>query len=142
MPTHTIRPYEDTAHRAGVVALWQAVFGYEAAHNEPNLAIEKKLAVDDGLFYVAVVGDLVVGSLMAGYDGHRGWLYSLAVLPEYRQQAIGSDLVRHGEQALMGRGCLKINLQIVQGNEKVQYFYETLGYSVEARISMGKIIQR
>jgi ribosomal protein S18 acetylase RimI-like enzyme len=141
MHSHTIVPYDDPAHRREIIELWQVVFGYEAAHNEPNLAINQKLAVDDGLFYVAVVGDIVVGSIMAGYDGHRGWLYSLAVLPGYRHQSIGSDLVRTAERALANRGCLKINLQILQDNERVHNFYTTLGYSTEPRISMGKLIR-
>lgn len=132
------RSYDDSDHRLGVVALWRAVFGYETAHNEPNLAIDRKLSVDDGLFFVAVSEGAVVGSVMAGYDGHRGWLYSLAVAPEYRKQGIGSELVRRAERALAERGCMKINLQIMQGNEAVQAFYASLGYAVEVRVSMGK----
>lgn len=75
---------------------------------------------------------------MAGYDGHRGWIYSLAVLPQNRLQGIGSRLVRHAEQQLQRLGCAKINLQIFQGNAAVVEFYRKLGYQTEPRISMGK----
>ena len=138
MDEATIIPYSDTLHRKEVVALWQTVFGYEAPHNQPSLAIDKKLAANDQLFFVAVSAGSVVGTIMAGYDGHRGWLYSLAVLPECRGRGIGSGLVRHAEEQLKLRGCLKINLQILQGNEAVQAFYRNLGYQIEPRISMGK----
>ncbi|NMZ02072.1 GNAT family acetyltransferase [Pseudomonas proteolytica] len=137
---HPIGPYRDRLHRAQVATLWQAAFGYDTAHNRPELAIDKKLAVDDGLFFVATDKTAVIGTLMAGYDGHRGWLYSLAVHPDYRRQGLGASLVRHGEQALIALGCLKINLQITSGNEAVVGFYEALGYGVEPRISMGKKI--
>ena len=128
----------DSEHREEVIALWHDVFGYEAAHNEPNLAIDRKLALGDGLFFVALCDGAVVGSIMAGYDGHRGWLYSLAVLPGYRHRSIGSELVAKAEEALAGRGCMKINLQIVEGNEGVQAFCASLGYSTEVRVSMDK----
>ena len=75
---------------------------------------------------------------MAGYDGHRGWLYSLAVSDPYRGNGIGSALVRQAEAALTERGCLKINLQILEDNREVEEFYQKLGYLTEPRISMGK----
>lgn len=140
MSNHSTMSFHNFEHRKGVIALWQAAFGYETAHNEPTLVIDRKLALDDGLFFVAICDGVVVGSVMAGYDGHRGWLYSLAVLPDHRNQDIGSDLVSEAEQALVNRGCMKINLQIMEGNEAVQTFYESLGYTAEARVSMGKRI--
>ena len=135
---HPIGPYRDRQHRAQVVALWQEAFGYDTAHNLPTLAIDKKLAVNDGLFFVATDKKTVIGTILAGYDGHRGWLYSVAVHADYRRHGLGSSLVRHAEQALMALGCMKINLQITSGNDAVAGFYEALGYGVEARISMGK----
>lgn len=138
----TIQPFDDPRHRERVIALWETVFGYEAPHNKPSLVIEKKIAVDDGLFFVAVIGDEVVGTVMAGYDGHRGWIYLIAVHAEHRQHGIGSALVAHAERALAERGCVKINLQILEGNEAVAAFYSSLGYAIENRISMGKRIGR
>ena len=137
---HPIGLYRDRQHRAQVVALWEQAFGYDTAHNVPSLAIDKKLAVNDGLFFVATDKKAVIGTILAGYDGHRGWLYSVAVHADYRRHGLGSSLVRHAEQALIGLGCMKINLQINSSNEAVVGFYEALGYGVEPRISMGKKI--
>jgi ribosomal protein S18 acetylase RimI-like enzyme len=138
--TISITPFINAAHRSQVVMLWKTVFGYEAPHNNPDLAIDKKLEVDDQLFFVAVADTTVVGTIMAGYDGHRGWIYSVAVSPSHRRQGIGSRLVSHAECALIDKGCVKINLQILEGNESVAAFYLSLGFSVEKRISMGKRI--
>ena len=136
----SIAIFSDPAHRRQVLELWETVFAYEEAHNRPGLAIDKKLAVNDQLFFVAIVEDEVIGTLLAGYDGHRGWLYSVAVHPSHRNKGIGAALIGHAEQALTARGCLKINLQIGAGNEGVSGFYESLGYAVEPRVSMGKRI--
>jgi ribosomal protein S18 acetylase RimI-like enzyme len=140
MTLFTIKPFDNLGHREQVIALWETVFGYETAHNSPNLVIDKKVVIDDGLFFVAIVGSEVVGTIMAGYDGHRGWIYAVAVHPNHRQQGIGSGLVSHAERALAEKGCMKINLQIMQGNETVSAFYSSLGYAEEQRVSMGKRI--
>ena len=121
-----------------VAVLWREIFAYDSPHNAPELVIEKKLEQRDGLFFVARLGQTVVGTVMAGYDGHRGWIYSLAVLPDYRGIGIGSRLLRHAEARLAGLGCIKVNLQIVECNEAAVGFYERLGYDIEPRISMGK----
>ena len=130
--------FDNSAHRDQVVRLWELVFGYEAPHNAPALVIDKKLAAADGLFFVALCGGVVVGTIMAGYDGHRGWIYSIAVHPDHRKRGIGSQLLSLAERHLASRGCPKINLQIMEGNEQVRAFYEASGYSVEERVSMGK----
>jgi ribosomal protein S18 acetylase RimI-like enzyme len=135
----SITRYDDALHRASVIELWRAVFAYTQPHNDPALAIDRKLAADDGLFFVALQGGSVAGTVMAGYDGHRGWLYAVAVQTAHQRQGIGAALVRHAEAALAARGCLKINLQITGGNEVVTGFYEALGYRVEPRVSMGKV---
>ena len=135
-----ITTYNNQTHRAQVISLWQKVFSYEAEHNEPNLVIDKKCVVDDGLFFVAVRDDVVVGTIMAGYDGHRGWIYAMAVAPELQKGGIGSALLEFAEKELALRGCLKVNLQIMEGNEGVQRFYETNGYLAEKRVSMGKLM--
>jgi ribosomal protein S18 acetylase RimI-like enzyme len=140
MASLSITRYSDLTHRSQVIALWEAVFGYDAPHNKPGLVIDKKLAAHDDLFFVATAGDQIVGTLMAGYDGHRGWMYSVAVDPAHRKQGIGSQLVSFAEQALTDKGCVKINLQILEGNEGVTAFYTSLGYSEEKRISMGKLL--
>ena len=106
----TIREYDDSSDRAQVIALWRQVFGYETAHNDPAVAIDKKIAAKDKLFYVAAEQTSIVGTVMAGYDGHRGWLYAVAVHPERRRSRLGTELVRSAEASLVRAGCMKINL--------------------------------
>lgn len=137
---HQMALYSNEAHRAQVVSLWQQVFGHVGGHNDACMAIDKKVEANDGLFFVALQDGMVVGTTLAGYDGHRGWLYSVAVHPLYRKLGVGSALVSHAEEVLTRRGCMKINLQIVSGNENVAEFYEALGFAVEPRVSMGKKI--
>jgi ribosomal protein S18 acetylase RimI-like enzyme len=137
----SIVPFVDVVHGSQVVKLWETVFGYKTAHNSPRLVIDKKLAVDDHLFFVATADEAVVGTIMAGYDGHRGWISSVAVATSHRRKRIGFLLVSHAERELMSRGCVKINLQILEGNKDAVQFYSFLGYSAEKRISMGKRVQ-
>jgi ribosomal protein S18 acetylase RimI-like enzyme len=106
----------------------------------PEIAIPAKVAVQPELFLVAVNGGRVIGTTMAGYDGHRGWLYTVAVLQAYRREGVGSALVREAEKRLLALGCPKINLQVVAGNASATAFYEALGYAIEERVSMGKPI--
>ncbi len=80
----------------------------------------------------------LVGTIMAGYDGHRGWLYAAAVRAASRRRGIGTALVREAEIRLRGLGCAKVNLQVRRTNAAVVGFYERLGYSIEERVSMGK----
>lgn len=137
-PVVDIIKYEDFAHRDAVITLWQSALDYTTGHNEASLVVDKKLAVGDDLFYVAVIDKVVVGTAMAGYDGHRGWLYSVCIHEDHRNLGFGADLVRHAEAALTRLGCLKINLQIADGNDAVAGFYERLGFDLEKRVSMGK----
>lgn len=136
-----IQVFENINHRNQVISLWQSVFGYEADHNEPNLVIDKKQAAGDGLFFVALDDRQVVGTVMAGYDGHRGWIYSLAVAAAFRKKGVGSCLLTHAEKTLKSMGCMKINLQIMDGNAAVECFYLKNGYFTEKRISMGKQVR-
>jgi ribosomal protein S18 acetylase RimI-like enzyme len=136
----TIRKYDPSKDHNGVVDLWRAVFGYETAHNDPSLAISKKVAIKDDLFFVAADEASIIGTAMAGYDGHRGWLYAVAVHTNHRHSGLGSKLVYFAEEALIAVGCMKINLQLLASNESTAAFYTSLGYAVERRISMGKIL--
>ena len=132
-----IRKYIET-DKEGVVALWEGVFGYDAPHNEASLSVEKKISRDPDLFLVAVVNGRVIGTVMGGYDGHRGWIYSLAVDNQWVHQGFGTALMREIEERLQSLGCLKVNLQVISSNSDVVKFYEKRGYLVEDRISMGK----
>ena len=132
-----IRCYRD-ADAGRVVALWAEVLPDSAPHNEPAIALRKKLEADRKLLFVAEAEGSIVGAVMGGYDGHRGWIYSLAVAPACRSQGIGSALVRRLEAELADLGCLKVNLQVRTSNAIVIRFYQRLGYQVEERVSMGK----
>jgi ribosomal protein S18 acetylase RimI-like enzyme len=133
----TIRPFHESDADA-VVALWRTVFPDDPPHNDPATVIRQKLAVQPDLFLVARVDGALAGTALAGYDGHRGWVYKVAVHPRHRRAGIGTALVRQAEQALRALGCTKVNLQVRASNAGVVAFYQALGYHVEERISMGK----
>jgi len=138
MMTETrIRSYLDEDESA-VAQLWREIFPSAPSWNRPEDDIQRKLAVQRELFLVAERGGEIVGSAMAGYDGHRGWVYYVAVSPTYRRLGIGSALMNEVERRLAGIGCPKLNLQVRASNEAVVAFYRYLGYEIEERISMGK----
>lgn len=122
----------------GVNSLWREVFPDGPPWDAADVAIPAKLAVQPELFIVALDGGQVVGSIIAGYDGHRGWIYMLAVSNSHRRRRIGSALVQEAQARLAAMGCQKINLQVRTSNAEVVEFYKKLGYTIEERISMGK----
>ena len=134
-----IAPYQDR-HRDGVIGLWQEIFAGSTPWNEPGAVIAAKLRERPELFFVASDGGRVLGTVMAGYDGHRGWIYALAVGPDHRGLGLARGLMKMAEYALAGLGCVKVNLQVQSENEGVAAFYEKIGYAVEERISMGKLL--
>ncbi len=134
-----IRKFHDT-DKGALVDLWSSVFPDDPAHNEALSAIEAKLAVDD-LIFVAEHDGLLVGACMAGYDGHRGWLYAVAVVKQKRRNGTGQALVKHAIHALKSLGCIKVNLQIRSTNHEVAAFYKALGFATEERLSMGIFIK-
>lgn len=122
------------------------MFPNDPAHNAPVKVIAEKLKVDDLIFIAepevggADRSQLIAGACMAGYDGHRGWLYAVAVLPDQRRCGIGEQLVSHSIDALRKLGCVKVNLQIRSDNTEVAGFYKSLGFSIEDRMSMGLLV--
>jgi len=135
-----IRKFQES-DKATLTALWQAVFPDDPPHNEPSLVIEAKLAVDDLIFIAEEEDGEMIGACMAGYDGHRGWLYAVAVSPDQRRNGTGKALVLFALQALKDLGCKKVNLQIRPTNTEVANFYKSLGFSTEDRLSMGTFIE-
>jgi len=125
--------------RRQVVRLWKTLFADDPPHNDPDQVITAKLKVDEQLFIAMDKGTLL-GTIMAGYDGHRGWLYSVAVDPQQQKTGIGRKLVEHALASLHEHGCLKVNLQIRSGNSEVIAFYKKLGFEIEERVSMGRMI--
>ncbi|PKP65701.1 MAG: GNAT family acetyltransferase [Alphaproteobacteria bacterium HGW-Alphaproteobacteria-7] len=134
-----IRRYQDSDFE-GVDRLWREAFPDDPPRNQAAFAIPAKLAFQPDFFFVACPDDTIAGTVMAGYDGHRGWLYAVAVGEQHRRSGIGTALVRAAESALHGLGCNKINLQVRAGNEEVTAFYTRIGYAVEDRISLGRQI--
>ena len=134
-----IRKFQNT-DRSALVALWNTVFPDDPAHNEPSAVIEAKLAVDD-LIFVAEHDGVLIGACMAGYDGHRGWLYAVAVLKEQRRNGTGQALVKYAMQSLKEIACIKVNLQIRTTNTQVEAFYKALGFDAEERLSMGAFLE-
>ncbi|NIE67660.1 GNAT family acetyltransferase [Burkholderia sp. Ax-1719] len=139
----TLRVFSE-ADTEAVLALWLQAFpeynDTTRPHRNPRLSIANKLGTQPELFFVATRDEdgVIVGTAMAGYDGHRGWLYSLAVANEARRLGIGTRLVRHAESALAAMGCLKLNLQVLADKPEVIAFYDSLGYRADAVVSLGK----
>jgi ribosomal protein S18 acetylase RimI-like enzyme len=133
----TIRPFAEQ-DEAGVIRLWQVVFPDNPPWNVPAEDIRRKLVVQRDLFLVGEYQGQVVATVLAGYDGHRGWLHLVAVDPRFRRRGFGRALMTEAERRLAALGCPKINLQVRASNEAVVAFYRQLGYAIEERISMGK----
>jgi ribosomal protein S18 acetylase RimI-like enzyme len=131
----------------GVDRLWRIVFPDDPPWNAAASAVPAKLAVQPELFLVALetgsdpqgqTPSHVIGSIMAGYDGHRGWLYALAVDPDQRRRGIAKLLVEEALKHLRTLGCTKVNLQVRAGNETATAFWRGMGFAIEERVSMGR----
>ena len=129
-----------SADRAALVQLWSEVFPEDPPRNAPESMIDNKLRVQSDLLMIAEVENRLVGAVMAGFDGTRGWIHHLAVAPQYRLKGIATALVRAAEDGLRMLGCPKVNLQVRGENDGVVAFYRAPGYSVERRVSMGKVL--
>jgi len=134
-----IRPFQ-TADQDAVVALWTRC-ALVRPWNDPHQDIRRKLKVRPDLFLVGILEGRVVASVMAGYEGHRGWLNYLAVAPEHQRRGYARALVTEAERLLRQAGCPKINLQVRTSNHGVLEFYRRLGYSTDEVVSMGKRIE-
>jgi ribosomal protein S18 acetylase RimI-like enzyme len=100
--------------------------------------IANKLKVQPELLLVGLLDGRLVGAVMAGFDGVRGWIHHLAVVPEARRRGVATRLVRAAEAGLRHLGCPKVNLQVRASNSEVVAFYQSLGFAIEERISMGR----
>ncbi|MGO2133147.1 MAG: GNAT family N-acetyltransferase [Halomonas sp.] len=135
VPALTPRQYCD-ADFPRLRALWLTCFPDYTGYNSPEVIVANKLAIDD-LLYVIDDGETLIASCMIGYDGHRGWLYSVAVAPDRQGEGLGRQMVEFAVTRLRELGCVKVNLQIRGGNEPIANFYKELGFELEERISMG-----
>lgn len=144
----TVRAFERPDTEA-VVALWEEA-GLTRPWNDPRLDIERKLSVQPDLFLVAensaiavsaeIAHDAprIVGTVMAGYDGHRGWLYYLATAASHRNRGVARSLVAEAERLLVALGCPKVQLMVREGNDTVLDFYDSLGYERFVVSNTGK----
>ena len=131
-----VRPYCD-ADQFQVNALWQAC-ELTRPWNDPIQDIARKQKVQPHWFLVGELDGQVSASVMFGYDGHRGWMNSLAVAPEHQTKGYAHALIAKGESLLLAAGCPKINLQVRSSNARVIAFYQSLGYGQDEVISLGK----
>jgi ribosomal protein S18 acetylase RimI-like enzyme len=122
---------------AAAVALWRAC-GLTRPWNDPHADIARKLGEQPELFLVGTVDNVLMATAMIGFDGHRGWLYYLAVSPAHRQAGHGRALKREAERLLTERGCPKLNLLVRSSNAGVLAFYRALGYVQDEALSLGK----
>ena len=130
--------YED---EAAVVHLWRDC-NLVVPHNDPHKDIRRKLAFQPDLFLVGVDGNRVVASVMAGYEGHRGWLNYLAVAPDRQRAGLGRQMVAEAEHRLRSLGCPKISLQVRKSNPAAVDFYRTIGFLEDDVVSMGKRLEK
>ncbi len=134
-----IRPFKEGDEEA-LVSLWN-MCKLTVPWNNPYKDIARKLKVQAELFLVGYLEDKLIASVMAGYDGHRGWINYFAVHPDFQARGYGKQLMDNVENGLRELGCPKINLQIREGNDKVFSYYQKLGFVEEKRINMGKRLE-
>ena len=120
-----------------VIRLWQRC-GLVVPWNNPKADIARKCADSPDLFFVAEVNGRLMASCMAGYDGHRGWIYYLAVDDTYRRHGIAKQLVQYIEAVLVRLGCPKIDLMVRNTNHDVISFYQSIGYAPDPVTVLSK----
>jgi ribosomal protein S18 acetylase RimI-like enzyme len=135
-----IRPFA-TQDTEAVVGLWERC-GLVRPWNDPRKDIARKLTVQADLFLVGELDGRIVAAVMAGYEGHRGWVNYLAVEPGLQRDGLGRAMMAEAEKRLRALGCPKVNLQIRRGNTAVAAFYARLGYVEDEVISLGKRLER
>ncbi len=133
----TIRPIRKE-DKAQIIALWQAC-SLIVPQNDPLEDIQHKIRFQPDLFLVGCDADgRVLATVMAGYEGHRGWINYLAVWPSMRLRGLGRQMLEAAEERLRALGCPKINLQVRQANTEVIAFYRRLGFRKDKVVSLGK----
>lgn len=123
--------------RQAVVALWEQS-GLIVPWNDPAADIDRKLSVQPELFVVGTESGRLIGTAMGGYDGHRGWIYYLAIEPGSRGRGWGRRLVEAVSERLQRKGCVKVNIMVRAANRQVADFYRRLGFKTDEVICLGK----
>ena len=132
----TIRPFRDSDQEA-IVTLWETC-QLVVPQNDPIADIRTKIQFQPDLFLVALSENRLVGTVMAGYEGHRGWINYLAVAPDQRRRGIAKTMMASAEKRLRALGCPKINLQVRRKNTAVINFYQAIGFGEDEVVSFGK----
>ena len=126
-----------SSDESDVIDLWHRC-NLVVPQNDPRKDIAVKLKIQPELFIIGTMSGRIISTAMAGYDGHRGWVYYLAVDPDYQRKGIGRQMMENVEHSLRELGCQKINVQVRSSNESVVSFYEHLGFSNDDVIGLGK----
>ena len=134
-----IRSYHES-DKNDVIQLWKEC-DLVVPWNDPQQDIERKMAIQPELFLIGLMNNEIVATSMTGYDGHRGWVYYLAVKPKYQKQEIGRQLMKEAEDRLLELGCPKLNIMVRSTNFEVINFYKAIGYEVDAVTNMGKRLE-
>lgn len=122
---------------ASVVALWRRC-GLTTDYNDPAADFRFALSGPASTVLIAVAAERVVGSVLVGHDGHRGWIYYVATDPGHRERGVGRCIVSAAEDWLRSRGVSKVHLMVRESNAQVTGFYERLGFEPMPRIAMSK----
>ena len=136
MSKTTFRKFKKNDTKA-IIELWKQC-KLIVPWNDPYKDINRKLSIKDNLFIIGEFNKNIIASAMAGYDGHRGYIYYLAVLPEYQKKGIGSSLLSIVEKKLLQLGCPKINLFVRNTNIRVKAFYRINDYEIQDSQIYGK----
>ncbi|MBD8611999.1 GNAT family acetyltransferase [Frigoribacterium sp. CFBP 13729] len=142
-----IRPFAP-ADTEAVVALWHEC-GLTRPWNDPHRDIERKLAVQPELFLVGTElvqpvdrtgspEEVLVATAMAGHEGHRGWLWYVAVAPGHRGGGRARQIVAEAERLLLEAGCPKVQLMVRSGNDTAEATWGSLGYEPSDVVVYGK----
>jgi len=135
----TIRVFKQEDTEA-VIKLWQDC-GLIVPQNNPERDIERKMKVNPEWFLVGEIDEKIIATCMAGYDGHRGWIYYLAVSPQHQRKGFAGQMMQRAEKLLKAAGCPKINLQVRETNQKVIEFYKSIGFKSDDVVSFGKRLE-
>jgi len=131
-----IHKYQDR-DKQQVIALWFEC-NLTVPWNDPEKDIERKLKENPDLFFVGEIDDQIISTCMVGYDGHRGWIYYVAVKPEFRRKGYARQIMEYAEQRLIDIRCPKINLMVRNTNQGVIDFYKNIGYKDDPVVVLSK----
>jgi ribosomal protein S18 acetylase RimI-like enzyme len=136
MTTLSVSPITD-ADVPHVVGLWQRC-GLTRPWNDPSSDIAFARRGPSSTILIGRTGDAIAATAMVGHDGHRGWVYYVAVDPVAQKQGLGRAIMAAAEDWLRQQGIAKVMLMVRPDNRQVQAFYETLGYDEQKRVIYSK----